>query len=485
MQPSSRVAVAERGLTRYSIASAFALAFLGLAASLGPTASLFDASRRALSISIEIPTTGDIDQQLAQRYFLLPTAQVDSDAAAPAPQPADIPDTPAAPSPIEQIVQVQKGDTLLSLLTDAGVKMDEAHAAIAALRDVYSPRKLQIGQPIKLTLLPNDPSVDATDGDPQAGLQLMGISLQSSVAQNVELIRGVGGDFVAEAKNVPLHRELARSAGVINSSLFEAGQADGVPIAVLSEVIHAFSYDVDFQRDFRPGDRYEILYQRYADGEGHLAKLGDVLFASLTLHGRQLSLYRFTSPDGRTDWFNPKGDSVRKALLRTPVDGAKITSGFGMRINPILGFSMMHKGVDFGAPVGTPIYAAGDGVVEQMGVVSGYGNYIRIKHTAKYATAYAHMSRYAGGIHVGSRVRQGQVIAYVGMTGRATGPHLHYEVLVDGKQINPQSIKLPTGEKLQGKELKQFQVQVANVDRERQDIARLEQDRVSFDQADP
>jgi len=466
LQQNSRVAVAERGLTRYSIASAFALAFLGLAAFLGPTASLLDASHRALSISIEIPTTGDIDQQLAQRYFLLPAAQVDSDAAAPAPQPAE------PPGPIEQIVQVQKGDTLMSLLTDAGVKMDEAHAAIAALSDVYSPRKLQVGQPITLTLLPNDPAADDSQSDPQAGLQLMAISLQPSVAQNVELIRGVGGDFVAEATNVPLHREVMRSAGIINSSLFEAGQADGVPIGVLSDVIHAFSYDVDFQRDFQPGDRYEILYQRYADGEGRLAKVGDVLFASLTLSGRQLRLYRYTMPDGRTDWFNPKGDSVRKALLRTPVDGAKITSGFGMRINPILGFSMMHKGVDFGAPIGTPIYAAGDGVVVQMGVVSGYGNYIRIKHTARYATAYAHMSRYAGGIHVGSHVRQGQVIAYVGMTGRATGPHLHYEVLVDGKQINPQSIKLPTGEKLQGKDLKQFLALAANIDRERRDIAR-------------
>jgi murein DD-endopeptidase MepM/ murein hydrolase activator NlpD len=466
LQQGSRVAVAERGLSRYSIVSAFALAFLGLAASLGPTASLIDASRRALSITVEIPTTGDIDQQLAQRYFLLPAAQVDSDAAAPAPQPAE------PPGPVEQIIQVQKGDTLMSLLTDAGVKMDEAHAAIAALSDVYSPRKLQVGQPIKLTLLPNDPAADDSQTDPQAGLQLMAISLQPSVTLNVELTRGIGGDFVAETTNVPLRREVTRSAGIIRSSLFEAGQADGVPIDVLSEVIHAFSYDVDFQRDFQPGDRYEILYQRYSDGAGNLAKVGDVLFASLTLRGRQLRLYRFTLPDGRTDWFNPKGDSVRKALLRTPVDGAKITSGFGMRINPILGFSMMHKGVDFGAPIGTPIYAAGDGVVVQLGVVSGYGNYIRIKHTAKYATAYAHMSRYAGGIHVGSHVRQGQVIAYVGMTGRATGPHLHYEVLVDGKQINPQSIKLPTGERLQGKDLKQFQALVANIDRRRRDIAR-------------
>ena len=168
-----------------------------------------------------------------------------------------------------------------------------------------------------------------------------------------------------------------------------------------------------------------------------MAKIGNILYASLTLSGRQLRLYRYTMADGRADWFNPKGDSVRKALLRTPVDGAKITSGFGMRMHPILGYSLMHKGVDFGAPIGTPIYAAGDGVIQQIGPFSGYGNYIRIKHNSNYATAYGHMSRFAGGLHTGSHVRQGQVIAYVGMTGRATGPHLHYEVLVNGKADQP------------------------------------------------
>src|SRR5262249_28837547 len=144
---------------------------------------------------------------------------------------------------------------------------------------------------------------------------------------------------------------------------------------------------------------------------------------------------------------------------------------FGMRLHPILGYSLMHKGVDFGAPTGTPIYAAGDGVIQMIGPASGYGNYIRIKHTNTYSTAYGHMSRFAAGLRVGSHVRQGQVIAYVGMTGRATGPHLHYEVLVSGKQINPQSIKLPTGEKLVGKELKSFLALVANVDRQRRDLA--------------
>src|SRR5581483_3539480 len=168
-------------------------------------------------------------------------------------------------------------------------------------------------------------------------LQLVGLTLQPSADQNVELTRGFGGGFMAQTNDVPLRLEQTRSAGIIHSSLFEAGQADGVPVEVMTDVIHAFSYDVDFQRDFQPGDRFEILYQRYLDSDGHLAKTGDVVFASLTLSGRELQLYRYIMPDGSAQWFNPKGVSVRKALLRTPIDGAKITSAFGMRVHPILG----------------------------------------------------------------------------------------------------------------------------------------------------
>jgi murein DD-endopeptidase MepM/ murein hydrolase activator NlpD len=461
LQQKSRVATADRAFSRYMITAAFGLTLLGFAASLGSGTTR--GSR--LSFGNEIPTAGDFDQDLAQKYFLLPTAQFDSDAAAPAPD-----DTPPG-GPIEQIIQIQKGDTLMAVLADAGIKLDEAHAAILALSDVFSPRQLKPGQPIKLTLAPSGDGDAESDGSSQPELQLVALSLQPSVSRNVELVRGLDGGFTAQSTDIPLHREMARAAGSIQSSLFEAGQADGVPIDVMGEIIHAFSYDVDFQRDIQPGDSYEILYERYADGDGNLAKTGDILFASLTLSGRKLALYRYTTADGRTDWFNPKGDSVRKALLRTPVDGAKITSGFGMRMHPILGYSLMHKGVDFGAPIGTPIYAAGDGKIQQIGPFSGYGNYIRIKHTTQYATAYGHISRFAGGLRVGSRVRQGQVIAYVGMTGRATGPHLHYEVLVNGKQINPQSIKLPTGEKLQGKELKTYLALVANIDKQRQNLA--------------
>jgi len=520
LRSRSRVA-AQRPFSRSSLTLAFGIAFVGLAISLGPAKPDFHISWH--TPVIEIPAFGDFDQQLAQKYFLLPSVPVDSDAtplldpglpalaavpgaaaaarqtaavqpvavhpvAATPPAPATTPaaslaaqfagvqpDANAAASPlsaaVEQVIQIEKGDTLMSVLTDAGISNNEAHAAVTALSDIFSPRALKPGQPIKLTLSSDD-QPDGNDGTAdQPNLHLMALTLEPSVERHVELTRSLDGAFTAKSKNVPLEIETTRAAGTIQTSLFEAGQAEGVPIEIISEVIHAFSYDVDFQRDFQPGDKFEIVYKRYLNEAGELAKSGDIDFASLTLSGRELKLYRYALPDGRVDWFNPKGDSVRKALLRTPIDGARITSGFGLRMHPILGYSLMHKGVDFGAPMGTPIFAAGDGVIAMIGPSAGYGNYIRIKHNATYATAYGHMSRFAGGLHTGSRVRQGQVIAYVGMTGRATGPHLHFEVLINGQQVNPQSIKLPTGEKLQGKQLKQFLAFVAQLDRQRRDLA--------------
>ncbi len=375
---------------------------------------------------------------------------------------------------VEQVIQIEKGDTLMSVLTDAGIPTNEAHAAVTALSDIFSPRALKPGQPIKLKL-----------ASARQGRQCRHRSRCRSrrprwpvpsraaapVEKHVELTRSLDGAFTA-ITDVPL--EVERHAPPrIDSHQPLRGRRRPPACRPRSccEVIRAFSYDVDFQRDFQPGDKFEIVYKRYMNEAGDLAKSGDIDFASLTLSGRELKLYRYALPDGRVDWFNPKGDSVRKALLRTPIDGARITSGFGVRMHPILGYSLMHKGIDFGAPMGTPIFAAGDGVIAQIGPAPGFGNYIRIKHNATYATAYGHISRFAGGLHSGSRVKQGQVIAYVGMTGRATGPHLHFEVLINGKQINPQSIKLPTGEKLQGKQLKQFLAYAANLDRQRRDLA--------------
>ncbi|MEX1109612.1 MAG: M23 family metallopeptidase, partial [Dongiaceae bacterium] len=201
---------------------------------------------------------------------------------------------------------------------------------------------------------------------------------------------------------------------------------------------------------------FEIVFDQYLDENGDVVKTGEVSYVSLTLSGETLELYQFTPSSGVWDFFNPNGESVRKALMRTPIDGARLTSGFGMRKHPTLGYNKMHRGVDFGAPSGTPIYAAGDGTIESIGDNGGYGNYIRIRHNSEYSTAYAHMNGFAKGLNQGDRVRQGDIIGYVGTTGRSTGPHLHYEVLVAGEQVNPLDIKWPAGEKLAGADLEDF-----------------------------
>jgi murein DD-endopeptidase MepM/ murein hydrolase activator NlpD len=201
-----------------------------------------------------------------------------------------------------------------------------------------------------------------------------------------------------------------------------------------------------------------------------LARTGSVLYAALMQNGVAKEIYRFQPEDGAANYYNAKGENVRKELLRTPLDVVRITSTFGMRKHPILGYSKMHKGVDFAASTGTPIFAAGDGVIAVLGKQRGYGNYIRIKHSAQYATAYGHMSRFAKGLQQGSKVRQGDVIGYVGSTGMATGPHLHYEVLVGGSQINPMSVKL-AGRKLDGKELRRFEALKAEIKQLRKNLA--------------
>jgi murein DD-endopeptidase MepM/ murein hydrolase activator NlpD len=244
-----------------------------------------------------------------------------------------------------------------------------------------------------------------------------------------------------------------------------------VPQNVTAELIKLFSWDVDFQRDLRPGDGFETLYDELslADGSGEV-RGSDLLYAALTLSGNVLGAYRFEL-EGGVEYFDRNGKSLRKFLLRTPVDGARISSGFGMRMHPILGYSLMHKGVDFAAPIGTPIYAAGDGRVLVAGRNGGYGNYVRIRHNGDYSTAYGHMLRFASGIAPGRRVSQGQVIGYVGTTGRSTGPHLHYEVLRDDAQINPMSVKQAPDTQLAGADLRRFQQEVDRIDRLRARLA--------------
>ena len=370
----------------------------------------------------------------------------------------------AAPAANSVIVEVSSGDTLMALLTREGVSRDDAHGAVQALEEVFSARDLRPGQQLRLTFSEPEEFLAAA-GEEASKPSLLSLALQPSVDADVQVVRTKDGGFNAAEQERPLRMEIADAAGIIDDSLFASADAAGVPIPALIEVIRIFSYDVDFQREIQPGDGFEVLYEAYYDDTGALVKTGKILFAGLTLSGKPVELYGFTPSSGIDDFFNVTGSSVRKALLKTPVDGARISSNFGMRKHPILGYNKMHKGVDFAVPTGTPIYAAGDGVIEMAGWNSGYGKYVRIKHNSTYKTAYGHMSKIAKGVGKGTHVSQGEIIGYVGATGQATGPHLHYEVHVDGKQVNPLGIKLPAGEKLAGTDLANFLAKVAEIDK--------------------
>ncbi|HVI50084.1 MAG TPA: peptidoglycan DD-metalloendopeptidase family protein [Candidatus Sulfotelmatobacter sp.] len=350
--------------------------------------------------------------------------------------------------PIQTVVAASSGDTLLDLLIKAGVDKSEAQKAVEALGEVYNPRALKVGQEVTVNFVRPADRIGSGPFD--------GLALQADPARQVIAKRSGDGYSASEVKR-EVTRQLAHFNGTIKGSLFETAQSQGVPASVLAEMIRAFSYDVDFQRDIQPGDKFEVMFERLIDKKGQVVREGDILYANLTLSGEAMPIYRYTDSSGNPDYYNPKGESVRKALLRTPVDGAKITSGFGMRMHPILGFTKMHKGVDFSVRTGTPVMAAGSGVVDYAGAFGAYGYYVRIKHDASHSTAYAHLSRFAQGIRVGKRVQQGQTIAFSGATGRATGPHLHYEVLVNNAQVNPMSVKFQSGNKLTGAELARFQ----------------------------
>lgn len=359
----------------------------------------------------------------------------------------------ATPPPEERVVTVARGDTLMKLLVNNGVDRSTAHTAIQRLSDVYDVRRLQIGQDIVLTFQ-----------DQATGPAFLGLALQPSADRDIEVRADAGSGFVAEEVLRPLERRDDFAAAEIQTSLFEAALDAGMPIDVLVDLVRVFSFDVDFQRDIQVGDRVEVMFDTYEDELGNRVRNGDIQYASMTLSGKTLSFYRYTPSSGITDYFDPKGRSVRKTLMRTPIDGARLSSGFGKRKHPILGYTKMHKGVDFAARTGTPIMAAGDGVIDVAGRNGGYGNYVRIRHNSSIKTAYAHMKGFAKGTRKGARVKQGDIIGYVGTTGRSTGPHLHYEVLVDGRQKNPMSVKLPAGEQLKGKELKTFQGTMPAID---------------------
>lgn len=354
------------------------------------------------------------------------------------------------PEPVVKSVTVGRGDTLARLLDKNGVPRQPAYHAIQALSTNFDVRRLQVGQEVNLVF------------DPADETQLLALSVKPDVDRVVTSSRHDDGSFYSDVEMLPLEKVMIRAQGRIDDSLYMAMDRAGVAPEIIAELIMIYSFDVDFQREIRQGDGFELFYEQFLDETGAVAKHGDILFGNLTLRGKPLNLYRHvTSDDDKIDYYNEHGHSVRKALLRTPIDGARLTSRFGKRRHPVLGYNKMHKGIDFGARRGTPIRAAGDGVVERASRYGSFGNYALIRHGSEFKTAYAHMKGFARGMKKGAKVKQGQIIGYVGTTGRSTGPHLHYEVLKNGKHVNPLSLKLPSGRKLEGDALAEFQAMLA------------------------
>lgn len=361
---------------------------------------------------------------------------------------------PPAPEKSERKVVVGKGDTLMNLLVrKASVSRAEAYQVVQALSKVYNPRDITPGREITVFFHKN-PSI----ADPK----FSGMRIEKDIVNIVTINRSDDGRYTAKKAEKGLQRGMRAFKGTIGSSLYEDAKGAGVPDAVILDLIKMYSWNVDFQREIHSGDKFEVMYEEYKTEDGKMVPgRSNILYARLELGGNDMPFYRFEDATGDVDYYDDGGRSAKKPLMKTPIDGARLSSGYGMRRHPVLGYSKMHKGVDFAAPRGTPIYAAGDGVITKMGPFSSYGNYVRIRHRAGLETVYAHMKAFKPGLRAGSRIKQGQVIGYVGTTGRSTGPHLHYEVMVAGGQVNPGSVKLPTGRALKGKDLKSFQYVLA------------------------
>ena len=332
--------------------------------------------------------------------------------------------------------RLAQNETLTGLVTRLGVSTSEASAALQAVYagSLIDHRRLQPGV---------EAETFVEDG------RLTALSVRASPERSLLVTRTMAGGWHATELNARLHPAYNRIAAEIDGSIYATALELGAGDQQVVDFANAFAYDIDFQREIHPGDRFEIVYETLIDERGNRVRDGDVVYAGLEGKALVRGFYRFTpDDDGVTDYFDSAGESATRFLMKTPVNGARISSNFGTRRHPISGFTRLHKGTDFAAPTGTPVYAAGNGRIRQAGWNGGYGHYVRIRHANGYETAYAHLSRYARGLKAGQSVRQGDIIGYVGSTGASTGPHLHYEVWINGRAVNAMSLKLPTGRKL-------------------------------------
>ena len=276
-------------------------------------------------------------------------------------------------------------------------------------------------------------------------------------------IRKFQNDFLVKENILQLYKKEVVVKNVIKNNLYSSAMNSGVEPNIIIEFARIFVFEVDFQRDIRKGDWFEILYEKFEDDNEKVRDTGKIIYASMYVNGEEINLYNFKYKD-EEDHYDIKGKSITKSLMKTPINGARLSSSFGMRKHPILGYNKMHRGTDFAAPSGTPIMASGSGTVTRARWCGGGGNCVKIKHNSTYETIYAHMKAFARGVKEGRKVKQGQVIGYVGSTGLSTGPHLHYEVIVNGKKVNSQKLKLPSGKILKGEERKQFELDRIKID---------------------
>ena len=341
---------------------------------------------------------------------------------------------------IKKEVLISKGDTFFSILKEFNLTDNKIFEIVNKIENFYSLKSLKVDD--KILFYSNNKG------------ELLKIDL--SLDFETYLAVDINDQIVINKINLQKETYQISKEYKIDQSLYSDGIKNNIPQDILIKIIKLFSFDLDFQRDIKKNTLVSVSYEFDQVIKNDKIKYKDINYALISINDKKLEYFKFLTDDGYIDYFNREGKNVKKSILKTPLDGARLSSNFGMRKHPISGYNKMHKGVDFAAPLGTPIYAGGNGVVEYVGKNGGYGNYIRIRHNNEYKTAYAHLSSFKKGISKGVRVNQGDVIGFVGSTGNSTGPHLHYEIIFQNKQINPLKLKLPSGKILNGKELKRF-----------------------------
>jgi len=347
--------------------------------------------------------------------------------------------------------KIKSGETFDKILESYAIDQKEIIKIKNSLKKNINLNKLNTKQIIQFTL-------DKTNN------KIEEFVYQISNTQKIYLKRDLENDkFNDQILSIKLKKEVIYKENIILQSLYSSAIDEKIPANTIIEFARIYGFQVDFQRDIRKKDKFQIMYEIFLNEKKEIIETGEILFANLELSGQDNSLY-FFDKEGSEGHYDKNGKSVKKALMKTPINGARLSSPFGMRKHPIDGFNKMHKGTDFAAPMGTPIMASGDGVVKKAGWCGGGGNCVKIKHNSTYQTVYAHMSKFARGIKSGVRVKQGQTIGYVGSTGKSTGPHLHYEVIVNGKKVNSQKLKLPSGKILKGNERKLFETKKIKLD---------------------